>query len=72
MHRLLTIECVCAFDPIHGAENRQKMDLMAQAYNQRIRKIVSDTPVTDDFALILQPCFSDVCSKLKTCSNHFL
>ncbi|KAI9032398.1 hypothetical protein DFJ74DRAFT_654305 [Hyaloraphidium curvatum] len=56
-------ECACAFDPdpISGPKRRAEMDLLASAYNQRLRSIVLDyqgnVPPTEDFAVILEPGF---------------
>eukprot|EP01114_Cavostelium_apophysatum_P004777 TRINITY_DN1513_c0_g1_i1.p1 TRINITY_DN1513_c0_g1~~TRINITY_DN1513_c0_g1_i1.p1 ORF type:complete len:355 (+),score=51.54 TRINITY_DN1513_c0_g1_i1:90-1154(+) len=55
IHRVLVIECVCAFDPFYGADNRAKMDAMSQAYNNRTAKVVSQLKKQDDFAVVIQP-----------------
>ncbi len=56
MHRLVFIECDCAFGPESVTKPyRDMMDQMAQAYNQQIRAVVKEFSVerNDSFAIAL-------------------
>jgi hypothetical protein len=42
-----------------GALQRKEVDELAEHYRQRMAKVAAKTPQTNDFALVLQPMFSD-------------
>jgi phospholipase B1 len=61
VHRLLPIECLCAFTAgALGDKLRKDLDDLAQAYNDRIRKVAAwwAGQRYEDFAAIPQPFFS--------------
>jgi len=60
LHNLLFWECDCAFIPFSGEAHRKRMDDTAAAYRDVMRKVASQTPVTDSFALIVQPMFTNL------------
>jgi phospholipase B1 len=62
VHRLIPIECVCAFtEGKEGERLRKDLDVMAQEYNARTRKVAAwwSEQQYDDFAAIPQPFFSE-------------
>jgi len=60
LHHIFFSECDCAFYWSSDNAYRRKMDDMAAAYRDVLKKVAKDTPVTDSFALIYQPMFSDL------------
>ena len=62
VHRVLPIECACAFKTgEEGVKRRKEMDLTALAYNQRLEKVTREIMAqpSDSFAAVLQPVIRD-------------
>lgn len=55
----LECECIFPFSP-NATMMRAKVDSVAGAYRDRMRKVALSTPSTSDFALVLQPMFSNM------------
>ncbi|XP_064393239.1 phospholipase B1, membrane-associated-like isoform X3 [Halichondria panicea] len=62
VHRLLPIECACAFlggSTPEGVKLREDLDKTAMAFNDRMNKVAADyVGIKDDFAVVIQPFFS--------------
>eukprot|EP00128_Syssomonas_multiformis_P018586 Colp12_sorted_trinity150504_noHs@850 len=62
VHRVLPIECVCAFTPsaLGGDKLRYTLDMTAQEYNRRLERIAASYEGKyEDFAVVAQPAFKD-------------
>lgn len=59
VHRLLPIECICAFAPgEEGDKLRRDLDERVVQYNQRILKVADEySGKYKEFAAVAQPCF---------------
>lgn len=64
VHRLVFIECDCAFGP-KGDKHRVYMDQMAMAYNNRTRNVVAEynDPSNPNFAAVIVPATEDLAIK---------
>jgi len=71
LHRDLFIECDCVFSPLAN-KTRTKVDIYAQAYNQKAREIAAyyNTQNLTDFAVVFQPFGTD--AKLSQFDISFL
>lgn len=71
VHRVLELECACAFvSPADGGDaKRAYMDKLAAGYNEAMRRIAADyRHKYDDFAVVVQPAFlHGSCGTMRWC-----
>jgi lysophospholipase L1-like esterase len=66
-HSVLSIECICLFDPTNAGEKlRKDADNLVAQYNERIRKVAEEYGQMkyNDFAVVVQPGLKDATSDM--------